>query len=187
MEIPVRSDVASGVDNQSGHRPEASRLLALLTSLPFGQSADSSQSARAPVEVAVERSAKRQAACGRTRKLIPDSGTDYISSRFLMLQELCIAELSDDQARAERPLKARPKPAISAISRAWQSPISGLCAETSTSSPFRGACLGRQKSRSELEYGRLKWLRRGLWITVLSKVGQNACPFLWRPDNSICR
>ena len=104
MEIPVRSDVASGVDNQSGHRPEASRLLALLTSLPFGQSADSSQSARAPVEVAVERSAKRQAACGRTRKLIPDSGTDYISSRFLMLQELCIAELSDDQARAERPL-----------------------------------------------------------------------------------
>src|SRR3974390_1939737 len=50
-----------------------------------------------------------------------------------------------------------------------------------------GACLGRQKSRSEIEYGRLNWLRRGLWINVLPKVGENACPFLWRPDNSICR
>ena len=38
----------------------------------------------AAVEVAVERSAKRQAACGRARKLIPDSGTDCVNPLVLV-------------------------------------------------------------------------------------------------------
>jgi hypothetical protein len=46
---------------------------------------------------------------------------------------------------------ATEKAVFAAISRVWWSPISGLCAETSSSGPFWGAWFRRQKSRSKLE------------------------------------
>ena len=47
------------------------------------------------------------------------------------------------------------KAVFAAISGAWWSPISGLCAETSSSGPFWRASLRGQKSRSKLEEGGL--------------------------------
>ena len=46
------------------------------------------------------------------------------------------------------------KAAFAAISRVWLSPISGLCAKTSSSGPFWRVRLWRQKSRTKLDVAR---------------------------------
>ena len=56
---------------------------------------------------------------------------------------------------------ASEKAAFAAISRARWSPISGLCAEISSSGPFRRVRLRRQKSRSKLDVARKCGRRRG--------------------------
>jgi hypothetical protein len=54
-------------------------------------------------------------------------------------------------SRNPQPTARQHKGRFCGHSRVWWSPISGLCAETSSSGPFWRASLWRQKSRSKLE------------------------------------
>src|SRR5215471_11896130 len=75
-----------------------------------------------------------------------------------MADQIVITEKSSQAKDVREPTAAA---RFAAISRVWLSPISGLCAKTSSSGPFWRVRLWRQKSRSKLDVARKCGKRRG--------------------------